>query len=175
MADTDAVEFDPYAVLGVSPLAGPEEIHSAYRAIARHLHPDVNPADPRSAASGFAQATRAFELLSDDARRRSYDLRRSALHGPRAVRAAPGPTGNVHVRGPGAVPAHRARPGSAPSPSPERDPLAAVVTLAKVTAVAVVLLLAAIAVVALTSPPPCGPAAELPCRVVESPSPDVGG
>ncbi len=174
MADLDAVAFDPYAVLGVSPLAGPEEIHSAYRSIARRLHPDANPTDPH-AASGFAQATRAFELLSDDARRRTYDLHRAAMHGPRAARAAPGPTGNVQVRGPGAVPAHRARAGSAPAPSSERDPLAAVVTLAKVTAVAVVLLVLAIAVVALTSPPPCGPSGELPCRVVESPSPDAGG
>lgn len=174
MADQDAVVFDPYAVLGVSPLAGPEEIHSAYRAIARRLHPDVNPTDPDT-ASGFAQATLAFELLSDDARRRSYDLRRSAMNGPRAARAAPGPTGNVQVRGPGAVPAHRARPSSAPAPSPESDPLAAVVTLAKVTAVAVVLLMLAIAVVAMTSPPPCGPSGELPCRVVESPSSDAGG
>jgi curved DNA-binding protein CbpA len=174
MADPGAVPFDPYAVLGVSALASADEIHSAYRAIARRLHPDVNPGDP-SAAAAFARATQAFELLSDDAWRRAYELRRSADHGPRAVRTAPRPTGNVQVRGPGAVPAHRARSGEAPSPREERDPLAAIGTLAKFTAIAVVLLLVAIAIVALTSPPPCGPGVEGPCREAESPSPYEGG
>lgn len=169
MADPDGLPEDPYAVLGVSSLASHEEIHSAYRAIARRLHPDVNPGDP-AAAANFARATEAFELLSDETWRRSFDLQRSASHGPRAVRAAPGPTGNVQVRGPGAVPAHRSKAPGPSTPREERDPIAVIGTLAKLTAVAVVLLLLAIAVVAIASPPPCGPAGELPCRVVETPS-----
>ena len=169
-ADPSELPFDPYAVLGVSSLASSDEIHRAYRALARRLHPDVNPNDP-SAPARFAQATQAFDLLSDDARRRSYDLLRAASHGPRAARAAPGPTGNVQVRGPGAVPAHRSRgPVPGADPRPERDPLAAIGTLAKVAVVGAVLLLLAIAVVALTSPPPCGPGVPEPCRVVESPA-----
>lgn len=169
-ADPGAIAYDPYEVLRVSALASTDDIHRAYRALARQLHPDVNP--DSSAVTRFAQATEAFELLSDEAWRRSYDLRRSANHGPRAVRAAPAPTGNTQVRGPGAVPAHKPRAGSAPAPREEPDPLAAIGTLAKLVAVAVVVLLLAIGVVALSTPPPCGPDGDLPCRVVETPAGD---
>ena len=86
--DPGTITYDPYEVLGVSSLAGIDEIHHAYRAIARRLHPDVNPDDPEAAAS-FARATEAFELLSDDRWRRAYDLRRAAGRGPRAARTAP--------------------------------------------------------------------------------------
>lgn len=166
-AEPGAIEYDPYEELGVSSLASAEEIHRAYRALARRLHPDVNP-DP-SAAASFARATEAFELLSHDPWRRTYDLRRSASHGPRPARAAPGPTGNTQVRGPGAVPAHRSRGASPSTPREEPDPLAVIGTLAKLTAVAVVLLLVAIALVALNSPPVCAPGVDEPCRVVETP------
>jgi len=168
VADPGAIAYDPYVVLGVSCLASADEIHRAYRALARRFHPDVNP-DP-SAVTSFARATEAFELLSDDAWRRTYDLRRSASHGPRAARAAPAPTGNTQVRGPGAVPAHRSRGASPSTPREEPDPLAVIGTLAKLTAVAVVLLLIAIALVALNSPPVCAPGVDEPCRVVETPA-----
>lgn len=167
-ADPGAIEYDPYAVLGVSSLASTDEIHRAYRTLARQLHPDVNP-DP-SAVTSFARATEAFELLSHDPWRRTYDLRRSASQGPRAARAAPAPTGNTQTRGPGAVPAHRSREGSPSTPRQERDPLAVIGTLAKLVAVAVVLLLIAIAFVTLNSPPICAPGVGDPCRVVETPA-----
>lgn len=163
--------FDPYAVLGVSSLASPEEIHHAYRALARRHHPDLHPGDP-SSVSRFAEATAAFELLSDDARRRAFDLVRTAPHGPRAARAAPDPTGNVQVRGPGAVPAHRVRVATAeaePRPA-DGDPLAVLVTLAKASLVFVVLILVAIAIVAFARPPLCAPGVPEPCRVVETPA-----
>jgi hypothetical protein len=172
--DPGGVPYDPYAVLGVSPTADTEEIHRAYRAIARRLHPDVNPGDPTT-TTAFARATEAFELLSDDGWRRAYDLRRAAGHGPRAARSAPGPTGNVRVRGPGAVPAHRVREGVPAAPREERDPLAAIGTLAKLVAAAVIVLLLAIAVVAMTSPPPCGPGVGDPCRDLESPVDAIDG
>lgn len=168
-ADPGAIAYDPYEVLGVSPLASDDELHHAYRELARRLHPDADPDDP-AAPAAFVLATEAYGLLSDEAWRRSYDLRRAASRGPRAARAAPGPTGNVQVRGPGAVPAHRAREASAPATREDRDPLAAIGTLAKFVAAAVVLLMVAIAVVALTSPPTCAPGVGEPCRVV-APSP----
>jgi len=65
---------NPYNVLGVSSQATGEEIKSAYRRIARRLHPDVNP-DSRAAATQFQDVANAYEILSDSLRRRSYDER----------------------------------------------------------------------------------------------------
>jgi len=62
---------DLYAVLGVNPAAGPEQIQQAYRARARTLHPDVNSAP--DATARFAQLQRAYEILADPPRRRLYD------------------------------------------------------------------------------------------------------
>ena len=42
---SEDLSLDAYAVLGVSVLATDDEIHRAYRAIARRMHPDTNP-DP---------------------------------------------------------------------------------------------------------------------------------
>jgi hypothetical protein len=169
MAGAPDPPFDPYVVLGVPVLASPDEIHRAYRALARLHHPDLNPDDPAS-ATRFAQATQAFELLSDEVRRSAFDLVRAAPHGPRAARAAPGPTGNVQVRGPGAVPAHRIRVSSsvAEPRSVDPDPLAVLGTLAKASIAFVVVLMVAIAIVAFTRPPVCAPGVPEPCRVVDT-------
>src|SRR5947207_8515644 len=92
-------------------LASSDEIRHAYRGLAHRLHPDANPGDPATAAR-FAEVSAAYDLLRDDARRRAYDLQRAALSGPRAARAAPGPTGNTQLRGPGARPSHQPQEGS---------------------------------------------------------------
>lgn len=161
--------YDPYAVLGVSPLADAEEIRHAYRTLAHRLHPDANAGDPASAAR-FAEATAAYRFLRDDAKRRAYDLARAATHGPRAVRAAPGPTGNTLVRGPGARPSHRPR-GSPPAASerPDTDPVAALRTLAKVLLVAVVLLIVAVTFVAVMQAPTCKPGEWRGCKQPPTP------
>lgn len=145
--------FDAYAVLGVSPLASDEQIHRAYRAVARRLHPDANPQDP-NAAVAFADVTAAYELLHDPARRRTYDLQRAARNGPRATRSAPGPTGNTAVRGPGARPAHQhAEPPPPPSERPvsNTDEFALLGFIFKATAVVIALLLAGVILLAVTA------------------------
>lgn len=66
------VDFDPYIILGVSDDSSVEEIKSAYRRIARRLHPDVNPHNPGANAQ-FQDITVAHDLLTDPQRRRNYD------------------------------------------------------------------------------------------------------
>lgn len=62
---------DFYDVLGVKKSASGDEIRSAYRTLARKLHPDVNKAP--DAAKTFTEAQQAYEVLSDDAKRAQYD------------------------------------------------------------------------------------------------------
>jgi molecular chaperone DnaJ len=63
---------DHYETLGVERGAPPEEIKRAYRKLARELHPDANPDDPAS-EERFKEVTRAYEVLSDPAKRERYD------------------------------------------------------------------------------------------------------
>src|SRR5262245_25038780 len=63
---------DPYEVLGVGRDASEQEIKSAFRQLARELHPDVNAHDP-DAEENFKEAAEAYEILSDAQRRATYD------------------------------------------------------------------------------------------------------
>jgi DnaJ-class molecular chaperone len=62
---------DPYAVLGVGRDASQDEIKRRYRALAKELHPDLNP--DKEVADRFKQVTAAYDLLSDPAQRARYD------------------------------------------------------------------------------------------------------
>ncbi len=63
---------DYYEVLGVSKSATAQEVKKAYRKLAMKFHPDRNPDDP-SAEVKFKEASEAYEVLSDDEKRRIYD------------------------------------------------------------------------------------------------------
>lgn len=63
---------DYYEVLGIDRSASDREIKKAFRVLARELHPDVNDHDP-AAEEKFKQAAEAYEVLSDEERRVTYD------------------------------------------------------------------------------------------------------
>ncbi|WMT91307.1 J domain-containing protein [Pelagibacterium sp. H642] len=63
---------DPYTVLGVPKSASEKEIKSAYRKLAKTLHPDQNPND-KTAHEKFAEVTAAYDFLSDKTKRGQYD------------------------------------------------------------------------------------------------------
>jgi DnaJ-class molecular chaperone len=63
---------DPYSTLGVSRTASEKDIKSAYRKLAKELHPDRNK-DNAKAAERFTDVTRAYDLLSDKDKRARFD------------------------------------------------------------------------------------------------------
>lgn len=63
---------DYYEVLGVSKSASTDEIKSAFRKLAKKYHPDLNKDNP-DAAEKFKEAQEAYEVLSDDNKRKMYD------------------------------------------------------------------------------------------------------
>lgn len=63
---------DYYEVLGLSRNANPDEIKKAYRKAALNYHPDRNP-NNKEAEDKFKEAAEAYEVLSDDTKRRRYD------------------------------------------------------------------------------------------------------
>jgi DnaJ-class molecular chaperone len=63
---------DPYEVLGVDRKANAADVKSAYRRLAKKLHPDANKNDPK-AATRFAELNAANELLGDEDKRKAFD------------------------------------------------------------------------------------------------------
>jgi molecular chaperone DnaJ len=82
-----AVNKDYYKILGVPKDAPAADIKKAYRKLARQYHPDANKGDAASEEK-FKEISEAYDVLSDDKRRKEYDDSRSVF-------------GNGGFRGPG--------------------------------------------------------------------------
>ncbi|XP_063048613.1 dnaJ heat shock protein family (Hsp40) member A3a [Engraulis encrasicolus] len=63
---------DFYQILGVPRTANQKEIKKAYYQMAKKYHPDTNKDDPQ-AKEKFAQLAEAYEVLSDEGKRKQYD------------------------------------------------------------------------------------------------------
>ena len=66
------MDKDPYAILGVKREATADEIRSAYRQLAKKLHPDLNPGD-KQAEEKFKEVAGAYDLLGDAEKRARFD------------------------------------------------------------------------------------------------------
>lgn len=63
---------DYYKILGVAKNSSSKDIKKAYYALAKQFHPDTNKGDPDSSKK-FQEVSEAYEVLSDDTKRREYD------------------------------------------------------------------------------------------------------
>src|ERR687897_1442797 len=77
----------PYEVLGVAKTAPDDEIKKAYRKLAREYHPDRNPGD-NGAEERFKDVQAAYDILSDEEKRKAYDA-----FGEAGARGFPGGAG----------------------------------------------------------------------------------
>jgi molecular chaperone DnaJ len=71
---------DLYSVLGVTRSASQEDIKKAYRKLALKYHPDRNP-NNKEAETKFKEATYAYEVLGNEAKRKQYDQFGSTSNG----------------------------------------------------------------------------------------------
>jgi DnaJ-class molecular chaperone len=95
---------DPYEVLGVARNANAGEVKSAFRRLAKKLHPDANKHDPKAAAR-FAELNAAYEILGEDDKRKAFDRGEIDAEGKPRFRgfegfgAGPGPGGGYGREG----------------------------------------------------------------------------
>jgi molecular chaperone DnaJ len=95
----DYIEKDYYKALGVAKDASASEIKKVYRKLALELHPDKNPGDVKAEAR-FKEVSEAYDVLSDQAKRKEYDEARSLFagaggYGSRGARQPAGGSFNV--------------------------------------------------------------------------------
>jgi len=110
LSDSD-LSADPYAVLQVTRDAEREVIEAAYKGLAKKYHPDVS--SSQASAERMRQVNWAYNILSDPARRKDWDLRQDVASRP----------GTAAYQEP-ATPSTRApsEPTTSPRPRPPSEP-----------------------------------------------------
>ncbi|KAG0453532.1 hypothetical protein HPP92_024836 [Vanilla planifolia] len=71
-SSSEAKALDPYKVLGVDKNANQREIQKAFHKLSLKYHPDKN--KNKGAQEKFAEINNAYEILSDEEKRKNYDL-----------------------------------------------------------------------------------------------------
>ena len=86
--------FDPFEVLGIRRNSTQEQIRTAYREQVARYHPDKHRGNPLEdlAAAKLVEINRAYEILTDDAKRASYEARGPVSRAP-ASTSSPGAAG----------------------------------------------------------------------------------
>jgi molecular chaperone DnaJ len=84
LSTKDFLEKDYYKTLAVAEGASADEIKKSYRKLARKYHPDANKGDSK-AEERFKEISEAYNVLSDEKRRKEYDDTRAAF-GPGGMR-----------------------------------------------------------------------------------------
>jgi molecular chaperone DnaJ len=92
LSTKDFLEKDYYKTLGVAKGASPDEIKKAYRQLARKYHPDANKGDSKS-EERFKEISEAYNVLSDEKRRKEYDEARSLFGSGMRMPRSGGPAG----------------------------------------------------------------------------------
>ncbi len=83
---------DYYKILGVTKNASQDEIKKSFRKLAHEHHPDKNQNDATSGAK-FKEASEAYSVLSDDSKRKQYDMFGSAGPGGAGFNGGQGGSG----------------------------------------------------------------------------------
>ncbi|KAI3895293.1 hypothetical protein MKW92_010409 [Papaver armeniacum] len=92
-----AKSVDPYKVLGVERDANQRQIQKAFHKLSLKYHPDKN--KNKGAQEKFAEINNAYEILSDEEKRKNYDMYGDETGRPRFESGPGGPGGYSHFSG----------------------------------------------------------------------------
>jgi molecular chaperone DnaJ len=95
LSTKDFLEKDYYKTLGVAKGASADEIKKSYRKLARKYHPDANEGDAK-AEERFKEISEAYNVLSDEKRRKEYDEARTLFGGGPRMPGSSGTTGGYN-------------------------------------------------------------------------------
>ncbi|KAA3463751.1 dnaJ protein ERDJ3A [Gossypium australe] len=95
----EAKSIDPYKVLGVEKSTSQREVQKAFHKLSLKYHPDKNKS--KGAQEKFAEINNAYDILSDEEKRKNYDMYGDEKGGPGQSGFTSGPGGWQHMGGDG--------------------------------------------------------------------------